>query len=122
MRTSWATTLWIGPPPGRTTAELLPLESWGSPIGVLGRLGGAEEVLGANLRNLPMGVYLGQRDLPEGYLGQKGPVDPSGIEGRWKSEAGGSARCLVDVIMANSCQIPYYELNKPSAFKFVIGI
>ena len=63
--------LWIGPPPGRTTAELLPLESWGSPIGVLGRLGGAEEVLGANLRNLPMGVYLGQRDLPEGYLGQR---------------------------------------------------
>ena len=52
----------------------------------------------------------------------KGPVDPSRVEGRWKSEAGGSARCLVDVIMANSCQIPYYELNRASASKFVIGI
>ena len=37
----------------------------------LGRLGGAEEVLGANLRNLPMGVYLGQRGLPGGYPGQR---------------------------------------------------
>ena len=73
-------------------------------------------------RFLVSGGTSDKRDLPGGYPGQRALWIRVGSRAGESQCRGGSARCPVDVIMANPCLISYYERNCASASKFVIGI